>query len=211
MNWIDIIGLIGKELKNSIEYLNSIVMNNSPTLITTCYFDRNPKSIEGLFTIRTVDETGKVVKEFAKLPARSGQVGYTDTSWIRGKSPIPFTQESKDLIVLKNPNQFPKNLWLWLKNVLQVGEWAGMKGIGEFRYISSSKTDPNIIQSPENPSLVRHDIGLHPDQITPRLKGSAGCIVLACDTEEQKTRLLVAREYLNELAKTQKHIKLVVL
>ena len=181
-------------------------------LVTTCYYDRRPNSIEGLFTIRTVDTTNnKIVKEFAKLEARSGQRKEANTSWVSGKSPIPYTTESKDKYVMDHPKEFPKDLWMWIRNIKQVGEWAGMKGIGEFRPISCSKTNPNIIRSPENPKLVRNFIGLHPDQITPELKGSAGCVVLACDTKKQIERILAAREYLNELAKTQKHVRFVVL
>lgn len=183
----------------------------SANLVTTCYYDRVPNSIEGFFTIRTVDSsTNKIVKEFAKLPARSGQNREVNSSWVSGGSPIPFTTASKDPYVVAHPNEFPTEMWLWLRLINQVGEWAGMKGIGEFRHISTSKTDPNTIQSPGNSKLVRKDIGLHPDQVNPRLKGSAGCVVLACDTPQQIQRILAARQYLNELAKTQKHVRFLV-
>lgn len=187
----------------------NILINPSDNLTTTCYYDRKPNSIEGIFTVKTVDsKTNKIIKEITRIPARSGQSSESNSSWIRGKSPIPWTQESKEASIQKSILDFPKELWIWLRNIKQFGEWAGKNGIGEFRNISSNKTDPTTIQSPNNPKLIRKDIGLHPEN---GFKGSAGCIVLIADTEEQKQRILVLRQYLEELGKTQKHVRLVVL
>ena len=189
--------------------MNIKTNNIEENLITTCYYDRNPENIEGLFTIRTIDKvSNKVVKEITKLSARSGQRGETKSSWKRGSSPIPWTQESKVTYIQSFINEFPKEYWLWLRDVKQKGQWAGKTGIGEFRAISTSKTDPGTIVSPTKPHLVRKYVGLHPEN---NYFGSLGCIVLLSDTEEQKNRVLALRQYLEELAKTQKHIRLVVI
>lgn len=183
-------------------------------LITTAYFDRNEKSIEGAFTLRTIErdpakpENFKIVKEFSRLPARSGLRGSEKTSWERGSSPIPWTRNANVDVVKKNPLQFPECLWIWLRLVLQAGQWAGSTGIGEFRYISSGLTNPTIIQSPSKPSLVRRDIGIHPENSR---AGSLGCIVLLASSEDQRQKILDLQDYVRELAKTTKLIRLEVI
>ena len=183
-------------------------------IITTAYFDRSEKTIEGFFTLRTIERDDsdpsklKIIKEFVKLPARSGQKGAEKTSWERTRSPIPWTRNANVEAVKKNPSQFPECLWLWLRKVLQVGEWAGDKGIGEFRYISSGLTDPTTIQSPSNPSLIRKVIGIHPENNYP---GSLGCLVLLVNTEEQRKKVLELQSYVKNLAKTTKLIRLEVI
>jgi hypothetical protein len=52
------------------------------------FYDRRKGSIEGFLTV--IDATGK--KLLDKLPARSGQNGYTETNWMPAKSPIPLWQ-----------------------------------------------------------------------------------------------------------------------
>lgn len=147
----------------------------------TAYFDRWEGSIEGLFTIQESYD-GKVTKVFSQLPARSGQSAYTRTNWVRGKSPIPFSQQSK------------QNHWrLWTHSISQ-GQWAGERGIGEFFYISSGD-DP--LTMTDHRGHYRRAIGLHPEN---KIPGSAGCIVLVADTEEQRTEITALFEYLNNLS-----------
>ncbi len=150
------------------------------------YFDRNPRNVEGFFTL--VEIEGLEVKPlFQRLPARSGQAGYTKTDWIRGKSPIPYG----------------KHL-LWL-SPLDTGKFADYNGIGEFYPISNREGAKRVIWGKDG---TRQDIGLHPENKYP---GSAGCIVLLVDTPERKQRVIELFEYLRELGKSQKNIPLEVL
>lgn len=156
------------------------------------YFDRNPQNVEGFFTL--VEIEGLEVKPlFQRLPARSGQAGYTKTDWVRGKSPIPYG----------------KHL-LWL-SPLDTGKFADYNGIGEFYPISNREGSKRMIWT-EKPSSsflgVRQDIGLHPENKYP---GSAGCIVLLVDTPERKQRVTDLFNYLREQGKSQKKIALEVL
>jgi hypothetical protein len=183
-------------------------------LITTAYFDRSEKTIEGFFTLRTVERDDsdpskvRIIKEFSKLPSRSGLKGAEKTSWERSRSPIPWTRNANVEAVKKKPLQFPECLWIWLRLVLQEGLWAGDKGIGEFRYISSGLTEPSIIRSPSDPSLVREAVGIHPEN---GRKGSLGCIVLLVNTEEQRKKVLELQSYVKKLASTTKLIRLEVI
>ncbi len=183
-------------------------------LITTAYFDRSENTIEGFFTLKTVERDTsdptyvKTIKEFSKLPARSGLKGTEKTSWERGHSPIPWTRNANVEEVKKNPKLFPECLWIWLRLVLQEGQWAGNTGIGEFRYISTELTQPSIIRSPSNPSLVREAIGIHPENSR---KGSSGCIVLLASTEGQRKKIIELQDYVKVLAKTTKLIRLEVI
>lgn len=122
---------------------------------TRAFYDRQANTIEGRFTVRTIDE-GQIVKEFVRLPARSGQKGFENTSWVRGKSPIPFGE-----------------YLLWIDKPLQPWQDAGRSGIGHFLNISNTPTDRRGIYG--DTGQVRKDIGLHPEN---GWEGSAGCIVL---------------------------------
>lgn len=126
--------------------------------VIKAFFDRNPKDINGFFTIQKT-ENGKTTKLIDRVPARSGQGGYTGSSWVRGKSPIPFTSEVGSV---------PYRLWL---NPLNVGTRAGARGIGQF-YNISTEENPNVIEMNGKQRLA---IGLHEENALP---GSAGCIVI---------------------------------
>jgi hypothetical protein len=163
------------------------------THIATLYFDRNTSTIEGKVTLKILNkETNEVIQEVVRLQARSGQNGYTNTSWTTGKSPIPFGKHI-----------------LWLDRTLQKGQWAIGKGIGEFYPISSSTANSDVIVDPANPKNIRRAVGLHPENA---YAGSAGCIVLVADTQTKKNDILKLRTELLLLHKAGfKNIPLVVL
>jgi hypothetical protein len=132
------------------------------------YFDRSTSGIEGAFTLQQV-LNGKAIKLFEKLPARSGQRGWTKTDWTTEKSPIPFGHYR-----------------LWTKS-LKPGKKANFDGIGEFFQISNGD-QRGIIQGP-NKEQRRVGVGLHRENNKP---GSAGCIVLLDNTpalDDEVTRL----------------------
>jgi hypothetical protein len=117
------------------------------------YFDRSTKTIEGRFSILHSD--GRYVIEKARV--RSGQKGWTHSSWTRGKSPIPFG--------VFNLYTKPTN----------VGQVAGAKGVGEF-FPVDNQGDRRTIRHPDYGNrYARFDIGLHEENA---LQGSAGCIVV---------------------------------
>lgn len=169
---------------------------DSRKIITTAYFDRSFNTIEGKFSIQTVkfeNGSSSVIKAISQLPARSGQNGYTSTSWVRGKSPIPFSTSMGFLY-----------LWLSPANPgLEVER--DPKKIGEFYPISSSRENKRLITDGTH---ERWDIGAHDDNDRP---GSAGCVVWVRETNEQKERLAELKEYLRELRKTQEYIRFIVL
>lgn len=148
------------------------------------YFDRNHTTIEGLFTLQQI-EGGKVVKLFERLPARSGQAGFTNTNWERSKSPIPFGEHA-----------------LWLKP-MNVGQWAGRTGIGEFFHIGTV-SDPLVITD-GRADHIRRAVGLHPENSLP---GSSGCIVLLADTPGRRAEVTWLFKFLAELGKTTPCISL---
>ena len=150
------------------------------------FFDRREDSIEGLFTILNTKTHEKV---FNRLQARSGQPNYTHTNWVKGKSPIPM---GKHKLILKEP--------------LQKDQWPGKAGIGEFWRISNTDNDRIILSGCGRYS--RSDIGLHPEN---SFAGSAGCIVIVIDTEEQKKEWLRLSSFLEGLIGKYNHIPLEVL
>ena len=120
------------------------------------YFKRRQDTIEAVFTLHRdgVPVTFKG-QTFERMPARSGQFGSTNTSWQRGKSPIPLGRH-----------------YLWLKPRPLL-----MTPGGDFFPISSSKSNDRLITNKDG--LERWDIGVHKENDKP---GSAGCIVLLVDT-----------------------------
>ncbi len=144
------------------------------------YFDRDKKTVDGFFSV--IDEkTGE--KIFDRFPVRSGQRAYTTTSWISGKSPIPFSSE------LKAP------LKISLKSKpLQEDQWAGEAGIGEFWPVYNHPTRTDLIINADG--LQRVAIGCHPEN---SYKGSAGCVVFVNDTEEQKEKLIKLSAFMESL------------
>jgi hypothetical protein len=132
------------------------------------YFDRSTSGIEGAFTLQQV-LNGKAIKLFERLPARSGQRGWTNKEWVRGKSAIPFG-----------------TFRLWTKPI-KVGKKADYDGIGEFFNISSG--DKRTVIQGFVSQQYREAIGLHRENDKP---GSLGCIVLLDNTpalDDEVTRL----------------------
>lgn len=155
------------------------------------YFDRDVNNVNGLFSI--VDASG--VKVFNRLPVRSGQAGFTHTSWTSGKSPIPFSKElSAPLrILLNHPNQ--------------EGQWpATPGGIGEF-WLITNVPGTDLIRGKEA-GHVRQAIGCHPENA---YRGSAGCIVFLHDTQTQKDELLRLTKWSKQLIGHYGYIPLEVL
>ena len=133
----------------------------------TAYFDRDKSGIDGFFTLQQVID-GKATKLFERLPARSGQRGFTHIEWVRGKSAIPFG---------------PFRLWT---DSIKPEKKASFDGIGEFFPISNGD-NKRLIQG--TGTAQRWDIGLHRENQYP---GSAGCIVLLDnrpDLDDKVTRL----------------------
>jgi hypothetical protein len=150
---------------------------------TTAYYDRQANTIEGLFTVRTVED-GRIIKELRQLKARSGQRGSENTSWVRGKSPIPFGEH-----------------YLWIDKPLQAWQSAGQSGIGHFLNISSGLDNRRLILGPNGE--MRDLIGLHPEN---KWIGSAGCIVLI-----ETAQMWDMFKYIDSLKDKQKWLRLIVL
>lgn len=157
----------------------------------TGFIKRFRNSVDCLFTLHEWEE-GQLIEHFTRLPARSGQAGYTNTNWFRGKSPIPIGEH-----------------WLHL-SPRQTGQKGGASqetstGIGEFWPISSDLNQTSIIWGPNGE--IREHIGLHWEN---RWKGSAGCPVLQWDTPEREARVESVMETLRKKSKTIKAIRLKV-
>jgi len=138
------------------------------------FFKRSLSNVDGVFTIQDLD--GNAI--FKRLPARSGQAGFTKGSWTRGKSPIPF---GTHYIRIAKPNQ--------------EGQWAGDNGIGEFWPIYNVESNTRLIKQADGKG-ERWDVGLHPEN---KHKGSAGCIVLINETQAQKKELVRLSKFLKSL------------
>lgn len=130
------------------------------------YYDRRDNSIEGVFTIQEIVD-GKATKIFERKASRSGQRGYTQSSWVRGKSPIPYTAQVH--------NQ-PYRLWT---NCIGHGLKPGKTGIGEAFPISTGANEDLITDGTHTRTLIR----LHGENAIP---GSAGCIVIVKQAEFDK-------------------------
>jgi hypothetical protein len=162
----------------------------------TLYVDRNPNSIEGRLTLQpdvTQIKANTLIDDntpFIRLPIRSGQKGYEGTSWVRGKSPIPFGQ-----------------FRLWLQP-LSRGVLPGKTGIGEFYPISSSVKDKRLLQHTHNKHFIRQDIGLHRENALP---GSAGCVVLVANTPEESRLIDRLFDFLTQLGKSFEWLPVIVL
>lgn len=162
--------------------------------VTTAYFDRSNDSTEGVFTVQTTsfyDDGQNSILVVGKLPARSGQRGYTHTSWVRGKSPVPYGDH---LLWLK-----PQNLGLDVEK--------DPRGMGAFYFISNTPDNKRLIKDPFSP-YERFDIGLHEENDKP---GSAGCIVLLNRTKEEKTNIYNLYKYFQDLSGSKEYIRLRVL
>jgi hypothetical protein len=154
-------------------------------LITTAYYDRSIESINGLFTVKTINRiSGLVVREFARLPSSSGQRGYEKESFRRGKSPIPFS------------NELAKPYKLWIDKPNQERQWAGAGGIGAFYHIS---TEDDRVTTKNKYGQERKILGWHPNNLIP---GSAGCVVSEADSEERRKQIIAIWDYFDKLAET---------
>lgn len=139
------------------------------------FFDRDPNSIDGAFTLQYFDHTtGQKVVPFHRLPARSGQRGWTKTDWTTAKSPIPFHED----------------LWLSTNSVPLQMEPKGTP----FFPIGSSPKNIGTISGPKG--YKRTNVGLHLENQYP---GSAGCIVLLHDTPARHKGAWSLFEYLTNI------------
>lgn len=140
------------------------------------FFDRDPNTIDGAFTLQYFDHTtGQKVVPFHRLPASSGQWGYTKTDWVTAKSPIPFHED----------------LWLSTNPVPLLQ--AEPKGTPFFP-ICSDRKNPRLIVGPNG--YRRWDIGFHFNNKSP---GSAGCPVLEVNTPARKKKAGELFEYLKAI------------
>lgn len=142
------------------------------------YFDRNKTSINGWFTI----QTGNGEKLINRVEARSGQAGYTNNSWTRGKSPIPFSTECDG------------QLYLYTKPYNQ-GQEAGATGIGEAYLISNRTGSVKIIGLN---GKERSEIMVHQEN---KRAGSAGCTVIVNDDDWEAFKRLMAQLRMNGVTK----------
>jgi hypothetical protein len=146
-------------------------------------------SIDGVLSV--VDATGK--KLIDKLPARSGQNGYTETNWVPAKSPIPLWQPQV-------------TYYLHLKPIEDNDVFPTRpNGIGLFFPISTHAHNPALIEQGSN---KRWHVGLHPENAYP---GSAGCIVLLWNTPLRKAKVEGLFALLKILSKSQNVVQLTVL
>ncbi len=145
----------------------------------TLYIDRNPSSIENVFTL--IDSDAVDPLPFIRLPGRSGQRGFEATSWIRGKSPIPFGQ--------------------WLMSTKPIPLQMEPKGTPFFP-ICSNKADPRVIKELGGRN-IRMDIGLHFEN---RFPGSIGCQVAIPNKQS-----MALFDYLEALHRVEPWIRVVVL
>ena len=156
-------------------------------MIVKAYFKRHPDSIDGLFTLQTNKR-----ELFTRIPARSGQKGYENEEWVRGKGPVPKGKYHLWLHLQKPNPMFPDK----------------PDGIGEFYQISSAKDNQRLIQDPTTPHRQRWDIGLHPENAYP---GSAGCIVLLHNEDWLQAYVAGLFEFLRWYGKKHRTIELEVL
>jgi hypothetical protein len=134
------------------------------------FYDRQKGTIEGFLTLQVTDQqTDKTTKILDKIPARSGQAALADTSWERGKSPIPFNSQVQG-----------KELWVHLTPIKQEGTiLAPSKGIGEAWPVSTSLSEKDTIWH-ANGKQKRTLIRIHDENNN---RGSAGCIVIVHDSD----------------------------
>ena len=147
--------------------------------MVTALFVRKKDNIEGWFHL--FDDEGKKI---ITALARSGKYGYEPTSWHRGKSPVPYTNDA----------------YIWCNRVLQEGQ-HDPKGaeIGEAWHISNHPHDHVRFSGPSG--KYRTYIMIHPEN---DYKGSAGCIVIV-DDAAWKT---ISKELKKVKKRKQKCIKL---
>jgi hypothetical protein len=156
------------------------------------FYDRRDGTIDGFLTVLNTKTGQKLVD---KLPARSGQNGYTQTNWVPAKSPIPLWQPQVTYYLHLNFIADP------LGQVFPLSPG----GIGLFFPISTHPHNPQLIEQGAN---RRWHVGLHPENAYP---GSAGCIVLLWDTPSRKRKVEALFQLLLQLGKTQQTILLTVL
>lgn len=154
-----------------------------------CFYDRKPGTVDGVFTVLEVtqDESGNYSswKVFDRLPARSGQQLECNTSWRRGRSPIPYSH------TWPQAQQF--KIWLDPRNQEEFPSAPG--GIGRFWPISNHAWNQNYTKHPFG-NQIRTVLGLHPENL---FRGSKGCIVLLWDTPERKAEVQRLFNFFREL------------
>ena len=158
----------------------------------TIFVDRDKASVDGFMSV--LDLKGN--KIFDRLPIRSGQAGYTKTSWESGKSPIPYSSE------------LPKPLRVSLQSrPFQEGEIPTAGKIGEFWPVYNVEGNTTLIQG-SGKSQKRLSIGIHPENA---YKGSAGCVVILHRSFEERRKMIALSKWAKNLIGKYDYIELVVL
>jgi len=127
-------------------------------------------------------ENGKVTKVFTRLPMRTGQRGYTHTSWVNGKSGTPIGK--------------------WKMNTKPVLLQMEPKGTPFFQ-IYSDDANKRIIRSADG---YRMDVGMHFENQYP---GSLGCPAIRRDGK-YKTPAENMFDYIKALHPLEPEIDVVV-
>jgi hypothetical protein len=125
------------------------------------YLDRDVDNINGKWTLQVVQD-GIPTKIFDRIAVRSGQNGYTNTSWTEGKSPTPF-----------NTKQEPWYIWTEGQNVGTLPSKA--IPTGEAYPISSDTKQKTTIYNPDNRNETRTYCEMHQENAIP---GTEGCTAI---------------------------------
>jgi hypothetical protein len=140
------------------------------------WFDRKLGDIRGALTLQKEVKNGKAVKIFERLPAASGQRGYSDgglEDWIQGKGPTPMGVH-----------------WLSTKRE----KLFSAEPYGTPFYPISTEQGSRIIVGPGG--VQRDSCGLHYENSSP---GTAGCTALLINTQNRKTKAKALFDYLDKL------------
>lgn len=137
------------------------------------WFDRHDNTIDGVITLQRYDTVTRTVEKlFERLPARSGQWGYTRTNWVTQKSPTPYGAH-----------------WLRTRPVPLRMSPVGTR----FFPIGSTQKNIGIIRGAGG---YRTDCGLHYENDKP---GSAGCTVVLVDTPARLAMADAMFDYIESL------------
>jgi hypothetical protein len=136
------------------------------------YFDRDKNRIDGVLTLQIIVNK-RAVKVFDKLPARSGQVGFTEQDWVDGKSPTPFGamfMKTKSVPLQMEPRNTP------------------------FFELCTDTRRPGVITNGRDDRVA---CGLHFENDYP---GTAGCVALVIDTRQQLAEAWALFHYVESLS-----------
>jgi hypothetical protein len=144
-------------------------------MIYEIYCDRDIGKLYGRLTLQKVVGK-KATKIFERLPISSGQYGYLgggNQDWVIGKGAIPMGTH-----------------WISTKRERLVSA----EPYGTPFYVISTEKGKRWLKGPNG--IWRLDCGLH---LNNRIPGSAGCIVLECDTSSRMAKALAFFDFLDSL------------